>query len=341
MGHALRHIGQMEKRRFTRVAELPRCQLGERIELVLNGFESHLLEVRGLQPRTVDGILLHARRLLTWYRVRCPRRKLRDFRGVDVLAFVGSLSRSCGSAGSRVAAVSHMRGLLRYLHGEGIVRRDLAGIVPRVPSWQHAGLPRHLAWTEVRAVVDAIDASTSTGKRDRALLLLLATTGLRSQEVRRLELRDIDWHAAELHIRRTKVRRQRVVPLVAEAGRALADYLLHGRPSSSLPSAFLQHVAPVGPLRNSSTVAAIVLRRLKGGGYTTTRGGAHLFRHSLATRLVQDGQPIKEIADVLGHQHIDTTAIYIKVAVPQLACVALPFPRARSKDVRKMAISKS
>ena len=97
--------------------------------------------------------------------VRCPRRKLRDFRGVDVLAFVGSLSRSCGSAGSRVAAVSHMRGLLRYLHGEGIVRRDLAGIVPRVPRGSTQDF-RAISHGRRLAVVDAIDASTSTGKRD-------------------------------------------------------------------------------------------------------------------------------------------------------------------------------
>jgi len=208
--------------------------------------------------------------------------------------------------------------------------------VPRVPSWQHAELPRYLAWTDVRAAIDAIDSSTASGKRDRALLLLFATTGLRSQEVRRLELRDIDWRGAELRIRRTKVRRERVVPLVAEAGCALADYVLNGRPSSSGPSVFLHHVAPLGALRSSTAVARIVARRLKRHGDAAPRGGAHLLRHSLATRLVQEGQPIKEIADVLGHHHIDSTALYIKVALPQLVCVALPFPNAREdQDVRK------
>jgi integrase len=201
-------------------------------------------------------------------------------------------------------------------------------------------IPRYLAWTDVRSVIDAIDPSTAVGKRDRALLLLFATTGLRSQEVRRLELRDIDWRAAELRIRRTKVRRERIVPLVAEAGRALADYVLNGRPSSSVPSVFLHHVAPLGALRNSSVVARIVARRLKRHGAAAPRGGAHLLRHSLATRLVQEGQPIKEIADVLGHHHIDATAIYIKVALPQLACVALPFPKLpEGQDVRKTTCS--
>ncbi|MBK7578577.1 MAG: tyrosine-type recombinase/integrase [Myxococcales bacterium] len=224
------------------------------------------------------------------------------------------------------AAVSHLRQLLRFLHGQGLLHRDLVRVVPSVPYWQHSKIPRHLAWGDVRATIDLIDSSTPTGKRDLAMLLLFATTGLRSQEVRRLELGDIDWRAARLHIRRTKTRRERVVPLTAEAGRALADYILRGRPAHAAAAVFLRHVAPAGPLRLSSTVAAIVRRRLRDRGHRPAWAGAHLLRHSLATRLVQQGRSIKEVADLMGHRQIDTTAIYVKVALPQLARVALPFP---------------
>ncbi|MBK8996120.1 MAG: tyrosine-type recombinase/integrase [Myxococcales bacterium] len=224
------------------------------------------------------------------------------------------------------AAVSHLRDLLRFLCGQRALRRDLVRVVPPVPHWQHSQVPRHLEWGEVRATIASIDSTTPVGKRDRAMLLLFATTGLRSQEVRRLEVGDIDWPAAKLHIRRTKSRRERVVPLTAEAGRALAEYILHGRPANASASVFLRHTAPVGPLRLSSTVAAIVRRRLKARGHRPAWAGAHLLRHSLATRLVQQGRSIKEVADLLGHRQIDTTAIYIKVALPQLARVALPFP---------------
>jgi integrase len=190
-----------------------------------------------------------------------------------------------------------------------------------------AKLPVHLAWTEVRAVIDSIDDTTAVGKRDRALLLVLATTGLRSQEVRRLELGDIRWRTGALQIRRTKCRREHVVPLLEEAGRALAAYILSGRPPCSKPTVFVCHVPPVRPIPFASTVAAIVRRRLVSFGLAAPpRVGAHLFRHSLATRLVQQQRPIKEVADLLGHHSIDTTAIYVKVATSQLERMALPFP---------------
>jgi integrase len=175
-------------------------------------------------------------------------------------------------------------------------------------------------------VIDSIDDTTAVGKRDRALLLILATTGLRSQEVRLLELRDIRWRTGELHIRRTKTRRERVVPLLEEAGRALATYILSGRPPSAHSTVFVCHVPPVRPIALSSTVAAIIRRRLSHCGLKAPRTGAHLLRHSIATRLVQQERPIKEVSDLLGHHSIDTTAIYVKVAIPQLERIALPFP---------------
>jgi site-specific recombinase XerD len=189
-----------------------------------------------------------------------------------------------------------------------------------------ARVPDHLSWPEVRTLIDAIDTTDPVGKRDRALLLLLATTGLRSQEVRRLELADVRWRSGELHVRRTKSRRERVIPLLEEAGRALAEYVLHGRPRVGDTTVFLRHVPPAGPLGCSGTVAAIVRRRLTRCGIRPKRAGAHLLRHSLATRMVQQNRPVKEVADLLGHRHIDTTAVYVKVALPQLEEVALSFP---------------
>jgi integrase len=192
-----------------------------------------------------------------------------------------------------------------------------------------AHLPARLSWDSVRRVIAAVDRAAPHGRRDRALLLLLATTGVRSQELRRLELRDIRWRAGELHLRRTKTRRERVVPLLDEAGRALADYVLHARPRVPISQVFLCHGPPVRPLGSSSAVAAIVHRRLAQCGLDAPRAGAHLLRHSLASRMVGQGRSIKEIADLLGHRSIDTTAIYVKVALPQLAGVALPFPGGR------------
>jgi integrase len=158
------------------------------------------------------------------------------------------------------------------------------------------------------------------------MMLVLATTGLRNKELRQLELGDIRWRASEIVVRRTKVHRDRVVPLLEETGAALAKYVLHARPKVEDRRVFLSHMPPVRAFRYSSTVSRIVLVRLQRAGVSVQRGGAHLLRHSLATRLVAQRRPIKEVADLLGHGRIDTTSIYVKVALPQLADVALPFP---------------
>lgn len=163
--------------------------------------------------------------------------------------------------------------------------------------------------------------------RDRALLLLFATTGMRNGEVRALQLQDIGWRAGEVFVRRTKGKRDRVAPLLEEAGAALADYILRARPKIDSPYVFLSSAPPVRPYKSASPISRIVRKRLQHAGIElTARAGAHLLRHSLATRLVGRRRPINEVADLLGHRSINTTALYVKVAASQLAEVALPFP---------------
>ena len=190
-------------------------------------------------------------------------------------------------------------------------------------------MPRHLPWDQVRTLIDSVDTTHPSGMRDKAILLLLATLGLRNAEVRRLELSHVAWRAGEIRLPQTKSCRERVLPMPQELGAALADYVLHGRPVIDAPQVFLRHKAPLGPLTSSSAVVAIVALHLRRAGLTPATRGAHLLRHSLATRMVNVGVPIKTIADVLGHGSIDTTAIYTKVGTTQLATVALPFPGGR------------
>ncbi|WP_292327636.1 tyrosine-type recombinase/integrase, partial [Mesorhizobium sp.] len=131
----------------------------------------------------------------------------------------------------------------------------------------------------------------------------------------------------EVFVRRTKGKRDRVAPLLEETGAALADYILRARPKVDSPYLFLSFTPPLGPFKCASPVSRIVRKRLRHGGIELGRvGGAHLLRHSLATQLVRQRRPINEVADLLGHQSINTTALYVKVATSQLAEVALPFP---------------
>jgi integrase/recombinase XerD len=188
-------------------------------------------------------------------------------------------------------------------------------------------LPPRLSWDDVRRAIDAIGTATPIDLRDRAVLLLLATTGIRNGELRALQLQDIDWRTGEVFIRRTKGKRDRVAPLLDETGAALVDYILRARPKIDSPFLFLSFTSPVGPFKCAAPVSRIVRKRLRRGGIELGRvGGAHLLRHSLATQLVERRRPINEVADLLGHQSINTTALYVKVAASQLADVALPFP---------------
>jgi integrase/recombinase XerD len=293
---------------------------------LLDAYLQHLRIIRGLRPKTCEGLILTARRMLAWRRNHLPRTSLSGLSAKHILRMTHDIVSICRSNAARSSTTTYMRSFLRYLHWESLNKKDLSSFVPKTPCWRLAHLPPRVAWEDVRRTIDAIDTTTAAGIRDRAMLLLLASTGLRNRELRELELSDIRWKSGELLLRHTKGHRDRVVPLLEEAGSAVAEYVLRARPRTTERRIFLIHVPPVRPFSYSSTVSRIILTRLQHAGLSIEQGGAHLLRHSLATRLVEQRRPIKEVADLLGHPNIDATSIYVKVAVPQLMDVALPFP---------------
>jgi integrase/recombinase XerD len=303
------------------------CAMPDPHQALLNAYTDYLRQVRGIAPKTCDGLLLAARRILGWHDVRYPRLPLASLSGQQVLALVEHLLSMSGNNRTRASIASSLRTFLRYLQWSGLNDRNLARFVPRTPCYRLAHLPPRLEWADVRHAIDAVDVTTPVGVRNRAILLLTATTGLRNKELRSLELHHIRWRSAEVIVRQTKSKRDRVVPLLQEAGDALADYVLHARPKSGSQRVFLHHGPPIRPIEGSSIISRIVRTALERVGIALPPAvGAHLIRHSLATQLVRQRRPINEVADLLGHQSIDTTAIYVKVALPQLADVALPFP---------------
>jgi site-specific recombinase XerD len=293
---------------------------------LLDKYMVHLRDVGGLALSTRNRYQTEAWRLLKWFRERHGSRPMSGLSGPDVLAYITEMSETCSNAAGRQLLCSNTRSFLRYLRWAEIVDTDLSRVVPKVPRWRLDTVPRHLPWEKVRALIDSVDTTTPDGMRDKAVLLLLAELGLRNGEVRSLEVGDIAWHAGELRVRRTKTRRERVLPLPHEVGAALAEYLLHGRPSVDMPQIFVRHVAPMGPYKSAGAIGRIIAKHLQRTGITAPSRGAHLLRHSLATRMVNVGVPIKTIADVLGHTSIGTTAIYTKVDINTLTTVALPFP---------------
>lgn len=319
IGHAARCVPE-------RFAARPSQQEHDPDRPLLDEYLQHVRVVRGLQPKTCEGLVLTARRMLAWHKKHLSGRPLSAITAKHVLVMTRDLVSASGSDYARSSTTAYVRSFLRYLRWADINAQDLAPFVPTTPCWRLTHLPPRLAWEDVRRAIDSIETTTRSGVRDRAMMLLLATTGLRNKEVRQLELIDIRWRTGEVLVRRTKGHRDRVVPLLEETGKALAEYVLHARPAIQDRRVFLSHMPPVRAFCYSSTVSKIVLARLQRAGVPIQRGGAHLLRHSLATELVAQRRPIKEVADLLGHRSIDTTSVYIKVALPQLADVALPFP---------------
>jgi site-specific recombinase XerD len=219
-----------------------------------------------------------------------------------------------------------LRSFLKYLRYRGDLALDLAAAVPAVANWSMASIPRAISADQVRQLLASIDRCTAVGRRDYAILLLLARLGLRSSEVVFLELDDIDWDTGSLSVR-VKNGHRSEFPLLPEVGKAIAAYLRDGRPPSTSRRVFLRAKAPIGGFDGASGIGSIVRHSLKRAGVDAPTCGAHQFRHGLATEMLRQGASLSEIGEVLGHQNTQTTMIYAKVDLEALRTLALPWPR--------------
>lgn len=242
--------------------------------------------------------------------------------GSDVNAF---LLRECArvSAGSAKGRVAELRSILRFLYLEQITPLQLGSSVPPVGGWRLATLPpRAMTAADVQRLLDGCDRSTVVGVRDFAMMMLVARLGLRSIEVARLELGDVDWRAGEILIR-GKARRQDRLPLPVEVGEALVAYLSSGRNPADAVHVFLTCRAPRRPIR-ADLVGDVVERACKRADLPKV--GPHRLRHALARELLRKGAGLVAISQVLRHQDLATTALYAKVDLHSLRQVAQPWP---------------
>jgi integrase len=200
---------------------------------------------------------------------------------------------------------------------------NLAGVVvtPRVYQGEHC--PRFLTRAQIDAVLAVIDRQTPGGRRDYAMVLLLAVYGLRAIEVTHLRLDDLDWHRQLLHIRHRKVGNDTTYPLSVAVGEAILAYLRLGRPSSTHREVFLSVKAPFTPLTPRGGLSDQVRKYLAQAEIRVARSGTHSFRYSCAQRLFEEGLPLKTIGDYLGHRDARTTQHYTMITLDQLREVAL------------------
>lgn len=293
------------------------------LEALLGDYRRWLTAERGLAEATVVRYLNCARRFLGLRVDRDGAVNVESLTGVEATAFLLAEARRC-SVGASKGRVAELRALLRYLYVRGSTTTLLSESIPPVAGWHDTAIPPLLSRQDVEALVSSCDRSTAAGVRDYAMLMLLARLGMRSIEVSRLELGDIDWRAGEIRIR-GKARRTDRMPLPVEVGDALSAYLIAVRPKSQDRHVFLTLRAPI---RNvpADLLGDVVRRACLRAGLPHV--GAHRLRHALATALLSDGVPLVDISVVLRHQDLATTALYAKVDFRSLQHVAQPWPGA-------------
>ena len=286
-------------------------------------FRHYLLQERGLSTATLPNYVTFIDQFLS-DRFRNGTLNLSTLRAVDVTGFVQRYAHRL-SPGRAKLLVTALRSFFRYLRHRGEISLDLAACVPVVPNWSKSTLPKFLPPGTVQHVVNRCDRQAPLGRRNYAILLLLARLGLRAGAVVALNLEDIDWEASQMTVH-GKGGRSTPMPLPADVGEAIAAYLRNGRPHCSSRRVFIRAKAPLGGFASSVAISFIVMRALETAGVESARKGAHLFRHTLACDLLRQGCSLDEIGELLRHKSPDTTAIYAKVDLVALHSLALPWP---------------
>jgi integrase/recombinase XerD len=287
-------------------------------DVLLASFERHLLAERGLVAGTARGYLSHARRLLDGL---SPNQGLAGLTAAEVTSAV--LARSAAvSVSTTQYFVAGLRSFLRFCFLEGLVELDLSQAALPATGRRRSFLPRGITPADARALLGSCDRRGALGRRDYALILTLLRLGLRAAEVAGLRLDDIDWRAGELVVRGKGGRLDRL-PLPTDVGRAIAAYLRRGRPKSDRREVFLRARAPFGPI-DPATVPSTVRRACRRAGIAEV--GAHRLRHTAACEMVAAGVGLVQIAQVLRHSSLQSTALYARVDVEQLRLLAAPWP---------------
>ena len=291
------------------------------IQKIETQFAQYLSQERGLSPVTVADYVSICHRFLT-ERFSDGKLLLRSLCSNEITNFVLQTLRA---ASHNSAYLGGLRSFLRFLYQRGHIRKNLASAVPTVSRWRFNQLPKFLQPKEVERLLRSCDQSTVMGKRDYAILLLLARLGLRAGEIMHLTLDDIRWEAGEIEVRGKSSREERL-PMPHDVGEALVVYLRDSRPRCSSRRVFIRMKAPRRGFSGSNAVCDIFRRGLSRAGLNPSFKGASLLRHSLATNMLRGGASLAEIGEILRHQQPNTTEIYAKVDLSALRSIVQLWP---------------
>jgi len=290
---------------------------------LLQRYETYLREERGLARGTVCNYLRFVSGFARKHFTRSATGEHAPGPGFqEIRDYLLASTRALAPRTAQLVATA-LRSFLRFLFLRGETSVDLAPAIPLVRGWRQVSVHPYLSPEEVERLLAACDGTTSGGRRDHAILLLLARLGIRACEVAAMQIADLRWRTGEILIRGKGLVHQRL-PMLPDVGAAVALYLRDDRPKSSCRSVFLRNDAPRTEL-SADAVGSIVRRALVRAGLHPPRRGSHLLRFSLATNMIQTGATMTEIGEVLRHRSPETTEIYAKVDFEALRAVALPW----------------
>jgi len=293
------------------------------IDNLLQEFQQHLIDHRNLAPITIQTYLNTVEHFLFHCYAAKPL-KLEALSVPEITDFMLQQARHY-SAGHTQLIASGLRNFFRFLLQQGITNTNFAQCVLTPARRQLSTLPKFIKADDVELLLQSVNQETPAGRRNFAILQLLARLGLRSGEVASLTLDDINWDEGIITVG-GKGGHKDQLPLPQEVGQAIANYLCNGRPSCSTRHVFVRLRAPLHGFFNGAAVGTIVCRALNRAGLHPALKGAHLLRHSLATRLLREGASLTEISELLRHRNLYTTQIYAKVDEIALRRLAFPWP---------------
>jgi integrase/recombinase XerD len=295
----------------------------------LTGYQQYLTALRGLALGTIADHRATVSEFLQFIADKRPAMSLGQLTPRELEAFVQQVAARVSRA-TLQHVVAHLRSFLRWLAAQGAAPKGLESQIDTPRVYRQEQLPRALRWETVRMLLESIDRRTAVGRRDYAMLLLIATYGLRSSEIVALTLDDFAWRRGELRVPRRKVDGVLTLPLTDDAGTAVLDYIQHGRPTLPTRVLFLRVRPPAGLLKPTA-VTEVFQTHARHSGLAIPFQGPHCLRHSLAVRLLREGVSLKAIGDVLGHRSLESTCHYLRLATEDLREVALDLPD-RSAD---------
>ena len=294
------------------------------LEQLRTEYETYLRDQRGLAEATICHCVRFLERFME-FRFGMTLGNLDDIEPHDIVAFLRKIMGRAEPYRDKTPP-THLRNLFRFLFWSGKTKRDLASSLPRVALPRNTHLPRSLKPEEVEKLIDAVWSADAIGRRNYAMLLVLARLGLRAPEVIAIQLEDIDWRAGTILIRGKGKRHDRM-PLPEDVGKAIVDYLRKGRrgPSRTL---FVSNRVPYRPFVDAQILNSILVAAFEQTGLKPPHKyiGSHLLRHSLATDMLRKGASLDEIGDVLRHRSRTSTSIYAKHDVEGLRSIARDWP---------------